>query len=225
MMLSITFFQQALDWSEVWAVLIPFVVLLYRRRQPKHFKPIIAYLVIAFVLDLFIDVGWLYTKYMPYWLQSNNYLYNAHSIIRFICFGYFFLLLDPGQPSIIKKTISILTALFIAINFMFFENFFEFQTFSSRLFAVESAVLLLFCLLYYKKNFEDMNTSDKWPAEFWIVTGMSIYVVFNFPYFLFYTTLVENHKKFAEAMWNFHNVFFIILFIFIAKGFYVAGHK
>ena len=53
-----------------------------------------------------------------------------------------------------------------------------------------------------------------------------MYVVFNFFYFLFYTTLLEKGQvHFIMFMWNFHNVSYIILCIFIAKAFYVTGNK
>ena len=86
-------------------------------------------------------------------------------------------------------------------------------------------MLLFYCLEYYLYKLQDDNFEIKKQPDFWIVTGLSIYVVFNFPYFLFYKYLLDiKEEKFVVQMWNFHNVTFIIFCIFIAKAFYTSRH-
>lgn len=216
--------QEILDWSEVWALLIPLIVLLLKPKQPRYLKPVIIYLLLALVIDLFIDFGWKYKSFVPQWMYPNNYLYNIHSIIRFICFSWFFILLDQPYIKKFKKIIPILSILFFLINFLFIEDFFRAESFSSRLLAVESGLLLFFCLQYYLYKLQEDEPAKKKPADYWIVTGLSIYVVFNFFYFLLYTTLIENNfREFIIVMWNYHNLSFIILCIFIARAFYADG--
>jgi hypothetical protein len=218
--------QEILDWSEVWALLIPLAVLLLKPKQPRYLTPVIIYLVLALVIDLFIDLAWKYKRFMPEWMYPNNYFYNIHSIIRFICFSLFFSLLHLSFIKKFGKLIPILSILFIIINFTFFENFFRADSFSSRLLATESGLLLFYCLQYYLYKLQDETTSLKRTADFWVVTGLSIYVVFNFFYFLLYTTLIDNgYADFVEQMWNYHNLTFIILCIFIARAFYVARNN
>jgi hypothetical protein len=222
-----SFFQEILDWSEVWALLIPLMVLSFSEKQPHFFKPIIVYLWLALIIDAVIDVGWKFEKCAPGWMHPNNYLYNVHSIIRFICFSLFFNLLKQPYHTRIKKMIPWLSLLFLIINFLFLEKFYEPQTISSRLFAVEAGLLLFYCLQYYlfRMKEEDVSISER-SADNWVVTGLSIYVVFNFFYFLFYTTLLNNgYTSFVVAMWNYHNISFVILCIFIARAFYAVGHK
>jgi hypothetical protein len=116
--------------------------------------------------------------------------------------------------------------LFLIINFSFFENFYEVDTISSRLFAVESGLLLFYCLQYYLFKLQAEDVVEKRGPDYWVVMGLSIYVVFNFFYFLFYKTLIEGgYGKFVAHMWNYHNLTFIILCIFIAKAFHASGHK
>ena len=218
--------QEILDWSEVWALLIPLIVLLLKPKQPKYLTPVIVYVALALVIDLFIDVGWKYKAVVPQWMYPNNYFYNIHSIIRFICFSSFFSLLRLPFIKKFGKIIPILSILFIIINFSFFENFFRADSFSSRLLATESGLLLFYCLQYYLYKLQDEATTTKRPADFWVVTGLSIYVVFNFFYFLLYTTLIDNgYADFVEQMWNYHNLTFIILCIFIARAFYVSRNN
>jgi hypothetical protein len=58
--------------------------------------------------------------------------------------------------------------------------------------------------------------------HFWMVTGLSIYVVTNFFVFLFYEPMIELDVDLALNIWNLHNVSFIVFCFFIAKAFYGA---
>ena len=46
----------ALDWSEVWALMIPLSVLLFRRQQPSSLRPVIIYLWLGFLINVAIDI-------------------------------------------------------------------------------------------------------------------------------------------------------------------------
>jgi hypothetical protein len=219
--------QEILDWSEVWAPIIPLVILGKYPKQPKYFKPVVIYLWLALLIDIVIDVGWKFKSQVPAWLKDNNFLYNIHSIVRFACFSSFFILLNQPFQQKFKKAIPYLAFLFLVVNFFVFkENFLERDSFSSRLLATEAGLLLTYCLLYFLYRFQDDLSQSKWTSDFSIVLGLSIYVVLNFFYFLFYKTLIKNgYAKTVEWMWDIHNVTFIILCIFIAHAFYDFGHK
>lgn len=61
--------------------------------------------------------------------------------------------------------------------------------------------------------------SDK--KDFWVVTGLAIFVVINFFLFLFYVPMIEENPVLAGNMWNVHNVAYILFCILIAKALYV----
>src|SRR5688500_16280557 len=130
--------QEILDWSEVWAPLIPLAILMFKPNQPNCFKPVIIYLWFALFIDILIDVGWKFGKIVPFWMYPNNYLYNVHSIVRFICFSTFFIRLNQPYYTGLKKAIPIISIVLLSINFIFFENFYNPQSFSSRLLAGEA---------------------------------------------------------------------------------------
>jgi len=215
--------NKLLDWSEVWALLIPIAVLLKYPKQPSYLRPVKIYLFLALVLDIFIDIGYNFQGKYFSWTLPNNYLYNLHSIVRFICFSTFFILLKQPYFSTLKKVIPPVSLVLVVINFTFFENFFNPNTFSSRLFATESGILLFYCLQYILYKLQE-ETVSKRQADFWIVAGLSIYVVLNFPYFLFYTSLVTKYTSLVASFWNFHNVSFIVFCTFIARAFYSSRH-
>src|SRR5687767_3485624 len=84
--------NEILMWAEVWALFIPIIVIILYRNQPELFKPLVTYVWIALLLNTVATIIAMYSsKYsFPHWLQTNNYLYNIHSIVRFICFCLFF---------------------------------------------------------------------------------------------------------------------------------------
>ena len=208
------------DWSEAWAPLIPLIVLFFHRRQPPYLKAVIIYLWFAFFINTAGDIISDYKMYLPDWLHSNNPLYNIHSVIRFICFSLFFISLKQASFSTLKKFLSVLALVLMAINFTYFENFFNYNSFSGNLLATEAYLLLIYCMLYYLSQLKDEIEVISGSPHFWVVTGLSIYVVINFFVFLFYVPMLKENLILAEKIWSVHNIAFIILCIFIAKAFY-----
>ena len=212
------FFQLMLDWSEAWAPLIPLFFLLFRPKQPLFIKPVIVYLWFAFFINLAGDIISDFKIYLPAWLQRNVVLYNVHSVIRFLCFCYFFIALRQTSFFILKKFLPVFSLLFLVINFKFFEDFTNPNHLSGNLLAAEAYFLLIYCMLYYLSQLRDDIEVISSGPDFWVVTGLSMYVVINFFVFLFYVPMIN--ENIAEKMWSVHNIAYIILCIFITKAFY-----
>lgn len=208
----------ALDWSEVWAPMIPLSVLLFRHQQPPSLKPVIIYLWAGFLINSIIDAIMAARAYFPD--LSNNPFYNIHSIVRFACFSFYFIQLQKNSFTRLKKWLAASSVVFLLINFVFFENFFDRDSLSGNLLAAEAYLLLVYCILYYLtelKNDDDNLFND---PHFWVVTGLGIYVVVNFFVFLFYTPMIKVNVALAVNIWNVHNIAFIIFCLFITKAFY-----
>ena len=220
----VDYFLKILGWSEVWALLIPLVILLFRRQQPATLKPVIIYLWIAFILNLSIDIITAINIYHHNFDLSNNTLYNIHSVVRFVCFSLYFIQLPQTSFDKFKKLLTVVFLIFVVINFGFFENFFNFDSFSGNLLATEAYLLLIFCMLYYLSELKDDSKNLFNGPDFWVVTGLSIYVVVNFFVFLFYLPMIDVDLDLAVNIWNVHNIAFIIFCVFIAKGLY-GSHR
>ena len=214
------FIQSALDWSEVWALLIPLIVLFFKRQRPRFLKPVIIYLWLALGINLVIDFTWYFKSYLPGWLQSNNPFYNIHAVARFACFSIFFMLLPQSSFGRLKKWLVAVSAVFILVNFSFFEHFLNPDHLSGNLLSAEAYLLLIYCMQYYLAELRDDSHAIFGGPDFWIVTGLSIYVVISFFVFLFYLPLLNFDPMLADRMWNFHNIAFIIFCIFITKALY-----
>lgn len=214
------YFLKALDWSEVWALLIPIAVLLWRRHQPPTLRPVIIYLWLALIINIAIDVIMVMNGRVQGIEFSNNPLYNSHSVIRFVCFSIFFMLLPGASFNKIKLGIAIIAGASLLVNFIFIENFFNFDAFSGNLLAAEAYLLLVYCMFYYLNELKDDEKNLFAGPEFWVVTGLAIYVVVNFFVFLFYLPMIYIDRDLAINIWNVHNIAFIIFCLFISRAFY-----
>ena len=211
----------ALDWSEVWALMIPLSILLFRRQQyHPSLKPVIIYLWLGFLINLVIDVIMGINIYFKQDLFSNNPFYNIHSVVRFTCFSIYFIRLQPGSFAKIKKALAIFSFLFMAVNFLFFEKFFNHDAFSGNLLAMEAYLLLVYCMLYYLTELKNDSDDLFNTPHFWVVTGLCLYVVINFFVFLFYLPMLDVDWRIAVNFWNVHNIAFIIFCVFITKAIY-----
>jgi hypothetical protein len=208
------------DWSEVWALIIPISILQLRRKQPGFLKPVILYLWVALFLNLSGDIIGDFKSYLPGWLQSNNVLYNIHSLVRFACFSYFFRLIGKTYRNVLNKIINMVALIFIVYNFIFIEDFFDPNHLSGNLLATEAYLLLVYCMQYYLSILRAQTEEFYRGKDFWVVTGLSIYVVINFFVFLFYVPFVKANPGLADKIWSIHNVAYITLCILIAKAFY-----
>ncbi|MFW0715960.1 hypothetical protein [Pedobacter sp. N23S346] len=215
-------FQFIIDWSEVWGLFIPISILCYRK-QPDSNKPVVFYVYVALVINLAIDLTWKFRSILPASYTSNNYLYNLHSILRFYLFSIFFIRLDQPFLVVIKKIIPVCFLAFILVNFTFYENFFDYWQLSSRLLSIEAILLLFYTLQYYLFKINDSMGTTIMTTDFWITTGLGIFVALNFFIFLLYNELTIHLQNFAITLWSVHNISYIIFNLFIAKGFYESG--
>lgn len=217
-----TVFNDILSLSEVWALLIPLYILQWRK-QPKQMQPVIFYLWTALLLDLIIDGLAEYNKFHGGFRISNNPLYNIHSLLRFSCFMWFFSRLNLLYFNVVWKIIVAVFIFFIFYQFLFVDNFFNPDSISGNLLAMEAFLLLAMCLYYYFNRRNQSGGALITNKDFWIVTGLSIYVTINFFLFLYYDDLIKTDSVRANAMWDLHNLAYILLCIFIAKAIHATA--
>jgi hypothetical protein len=216
--------QFIFDWSEVWALFIPLFAFLLGKQQPALLNPVIVYLWLALVLNLseVIIAEFKITYHFPAWLQSNNPIYNIHSIVRFACFSYFFISLRQPSFKWLKLGIALIFVLYTVINFTYFDVFFYPQSFSGNLLTAEAFLLLIYCMLYYLYALNDEDDVMSKGPVFWIVTGLGMYVVINFFVYLFYVVMLAQNPILATNIWTVHNVAYIIFCLFITRALYAT---
>ncbi len=192
--------------------------------MPSYLQPVKIYVIIALIVNLLSTLIW---KYKVKWgiaeddfLWSNNFLYNIRSVCSLVLFSLFFIRLQQRFLHRVKAVLPWVFLVLAAVNFIFFEDFFNRNMFSNRLLATEAAILLFYCLQYYIfLTLEDKTTPLKKQPGIWIVTGLTFYVAASFFIFLFYMYLTQADLNFAVDIWDFHNIVYLFLFIGIAVTF------
>jgi hypothetical protein len=214
----IKFLQQILDWSEAWATLLPITVFLIKKPKQKYLMPVIVYLVIALLLNTFIDLSWKFYLEAPTYLpENNNFLYNIHSVCRLFLVLWFFSRLHLQPLRIRNVFVAFSCAVVIVLNFTFFESF---RNFSDNLFSFEGMLLLICCLSYLLSLIKSDYIDATFNPALLVVTGIAVYEAVSFSIFLFHEALTSQNPDFSVAIWKVHNYVFIVMCLFFAKAFY-----
>ena len=214
-------FALVIDWAEVWIMLIPLVIWYKKPVQPVFMKPVLIYIVAAFILNLICDGMSLFFNNGSRNTLSNTVFYNLHSLTRFICFTVFFFRLQHYSFRRIQWILISLFTIIFLIYFLFVDRFFNEDHISSDLMTGEAFFSLFFCMLYYLSFLREEVEDFRVRKDFWVVTGLSIFMVVNFFVFLFYQPLLIDNVNLAISIWNFHNLAYIIFILFISKALYV----
>ena len=211
-------FKNILEWSEVWALLIPFtLIIIYRTKAPTMF-PVILYICVALVLNTISTTLFVFHSRLPSFLQNNNILYNLHSFARVIFFSWYISKIIPGGFSLLNKIVFSCYLILVLINFFFFESP---LFFSSRVFAAESIVLLFLCISFFLRSMQDESQTNwtKYPS-FLVCTAVSLYEAITFFIFLFILPMAEKDPEFGRLSLDIYKITFIILCVFIALALY-----
>ena len=213
-------YEIILKWSEVWAVLIPLVIYFVRRPKQPYIKPVLWYLWIALFLNIIADVIREIYHTAPKFIVAINYnlpFYNIHSICRIFLFISFFNAVKIPATWRSKKAIPLTIGVIVLINFIFFDSI---RNFSSKMFTLESIVLIVYCINYFLSILRSDEGSLKFNSSLVIATGLAVYESVCFPIFLFYDLLARQFTNYAISIWDFHNIMYVILCLFIARAFY-----
>jgi hypothetical protein len=217
-------FPILLDWSEVWALLIPLLVAIISRPAGENIRLLVWYVVLGFLLNVtamlmqynYLSPRWMYIDGMT----NNNIIYNIHSIIRVLLFSWYIITIRKYNYSVILKTILLGYIVFLFINFIFFESIFYI---SSLLFAAESIVLLIMCMFYFFHSIQDESQLNwlKHPS-FLVCAGLSFYEAITFFIFLFLYPLSQKDEtlKFFVLTMRIYNITYVIFCILLALAFY-----
>jgi hypothetical protein len=210
------------EWSEVWALFIPLVIILIYRPKGNKTGWLITYVLVALFLNSASTVMAQFYGYMPSWLKNNNIVYNAHSIVRVFFFSIYIMSVRSYQSKPILKYLLILYVVFVIVNFSFFEPI---LFLSPNLFAAESIVLLIMCLSYFFRSMQD-ESETYWLRQpsFLVCSGICFYEVITFFVFLFFNTINYSteyrDRHFSDILLLIYTISYVILCILLAIALY-----
>ncbi|MFT4154429.1 hypothetical protein [Parafilimonas sp.] len=205
-----------LQWTELWATLIPVIVWIIKKPRSYYIKPVKVYL--ALILCLYIASYAVYFKI----IDNNHYYYSLIAVCRLSCFAWFFSRLKLFPNKRVIPVVYSAALILIIFNFIFLEDFLT--AFSSNTFSLEALILLVFCIRYFLKKLKADEVSKRADASSFIITGLAVYEAVCFPLFLFYNTLIHSNSTYAAYAWNIvQNINYLIFCLFIAKAFYESS--
>ncbi len=216
------------DWSEVWALLIPLIIILVFKPAKKQLRPVILYVFAGFILNFLATFMVEYYYLMPSWTYTdgyvnNNILYNLHSFVRVLFLGWYIISVRQYKFPFLLKTLLIFYLVFVITNFTFYESPFILST---RLYAAESITLLVICLFYFFRSMQDESDINwlKHPS-FLIAAGISLYEVITFFIFLFFYPLHQKDISFAAVTMRIYTITFVVFCILLALALYKSRKK
>ncbi len=217
-----------LVWSEVWGILIPLTILILYKVKDRELKPVVLYVWIAAFLNIISRIIIELRKaklhhHLPDFLQSNHLFYSINSVGRVVLFTWFISNIKLLKPFRLRWFIIPVYILLVLINFIFFQPV---TTFSTRLYAVESILLLVLCISFFLYSIKD-ESDTIWmdhPA-FIVAAGVSLYEAINFFVFLFYDVISEHMEDFGRTTMRIFSISYVILCILLAIVLFRAREK
>jgi hypothetical protein len=215
--------NELLRWSEVWPLLIPLTILLIFGNRERRMRPVIAYIIAAFLLMLLANGPLYYPKYFPDWMRNNNILFNALSFLRTVLIGWFIISIPQLK---IYKFLKYIYAAYIVAIFVFYTFFQTPLVFSVWALVGGNIVLLFFCITYFLGTIldEEYKLVLKEP-EFLICTGFSLYEALNVFVHLFFDALFKINPDFGFGTLKFSKYTLIVLGILLAIALYQSYNR
>jgi hypothetical protein len=153
----------------------------------------------------------------------TNYADYFFILVELFVFTRFFLKIVVSKK--IKATLLVLSVLFIPYFFLelYFDKYFPrsiSETSQSRVYTVESLVLLLPCFVYFYELFKKPPTLDlKNEPSFWIVTGWSFFATCTLPYSLMENYLRNSHSELMTELYSVFYIFYALLFTMVIRAY------
>ncbi len=216
-------FQFLRDWSEVWPLLIPLIIILIYRPKGHNLKWLIFYVITAFILNFLAIFFIEYYYLVPNWANNgNNIFYNLHSFVLTIFFSLYIITVRKYKYVAFLKALIIIYLAFVLVNFAFWEPP---QILSTRHFTAGSIVLLICCMFYFFRSIiEESQTNWLKHPTFIICAAVCLYEAITFFIFLFiypmYNRTYNKDLSFAFLMMRIYQVIFVVFCILLALALY-----
>jgi len=155
--------------------------------------------------------------YDQYLFLSNLHFYHLNCAVSFFILTiYFSTILKFNHVHNILYGVLILFGALCFVNIMLWEDL---RTFNSNSYSLASFIIVVYSFLYYLENLLRPATIDIAKSQnFWYVTGLFTYYAGSFFIFLTFKKLTFLNLKNLGFLWQTHNILFLILCIFLARG-------
>jgi hypothetical protein len=196
-----------------------------RRKHPLlRFFPlyIISLLIVFLTMYISIAVPKIH-DFIVTTFNFTNYIDYIFILFELAIFSHFFLLILSNKVA--KRILIILALAFVPyfIIELFSDKYFPrsiSETRQSRVYTIESIILLFPCIVYFIELFQFPPTLNlKNEPPFWIATGWIFFATCTLPYSLLENYLRISHSELMTRLYSVFYIFYFFLFTMIIRGY------
>ncbi|ANE50510.1 hypothetical protein [Flavisolibacter tropicus] len=210
-------FAELLSYISTLTVFIPFLLCLQAIRKKEKF--IIALFVL---LCTSILTSGLTEYYIQMGSETSLLCLNVYTLFEFTGISIVYALLLPHLKKLIYGTVLLFVAFFIA-NCYWLESIHTIQDYPL---VIESVIVIAYCIAYFFHSLKEVghDYSVLRDGKFWINIAFVSYFIYSIGLFAIVNHIfTELEPATAQALWNIHNINYIIKNLLLAIGIYRIG--
>jgi hypothetical protein len=183
---DIYFISNVVNWIANLLALTVAILYCYRSFNPAYLRVFPVYLFVSIGIEALVNpyVSKLFDfrPFASHQLYIMNISYNIFTLFELFIFSYF--LFQVVRSLRIKKIIIVLMCLF-SVFFIQYPLLEGLGAFSNMAVALESIIIIIPCLTYFRELFTRTEPVDLWrEPSFWLVTGIFFYLATIFPLYM-----------------------------------------
>jgi hypothetical protein len=207
-----------IDYTYLVVLVIAFLCSLmsFRAGLPFHLK------LLALLLGLTVAVEMFARFCLPFFhLKYNTPVYSSFALVEFWVYGYFFYLLI--RTKILRRIVFVFLWIFPIFWLLTTLYLFKFQKWNTYVTVAGSFCIILFVLMYFYQLIaaKEMQPIRRLP-EFWIVTGMLMFYLWELPFFgtlNFFMGYYTTHAAVNNGLLNARLILDTLMYAFISYGY------
>jgi hypothetical protein len=207
-----------IDYTYLLVIGIAFLCSLmsFRAGLPFHLKLLALLLGLTVVVELFVRFFLSF-----FHLKASTPVYTSFVLVEFWIYGYFFYLLI--RVKILRRIVFIFLWIFPIFWLVTTLYVFTFQKWNTYVTVAGSFCIILFVLMYFYQliTAKEMQPIRRLP-EFWIVTGILMFYLWELPYFgtlNFFMNYYMTHTAVNYGLLNAELILNTLMYAFICFGF------
>jgi hypothetical protein len=210
-------FAELLSYISTLTIFIPFLYCIQIIKKRDKF-------IIALFILLCLSI--LTSAFTEYYIQMNSntslFCLNVYTLFEFIGVSFVYSFLLPHWKKSIYGVL-VLFVLFFGANSYWIEDIRAIQDYPL---VVESIIVIAYCITYFFYSLKEVGHDYSLirDGKFWINIAFVSYFVYSIGLFAIVNHIfTELEPATAQALWNIHNINYIIKNLLLAIGVYRIG--
>lgn len=176
----------------------------------RAFKIILAFVVFSAVVNA---IGTVIARVFH---AQTTPIVHIYTPFEFAFVSLFFAEYYNLRGKYIIYSVTVAFTLFCVYNTFFIQNAMEMNSYAR---SVDAIILILYAMLFFLNNNNDLDNKWSHHPSNWIVTGILLYYASSLFMFIFFKSVAKPGFM-TDVIWGTHNTILIIEYILFAIGFY-----